>query len=101
MEKIIRQAQQQLPQDAEAKKKADTEIHYLEKNKEYMHYAAFRAQGLFVGSGVVEAGCKTLIGQRLKQSGMEWSVRGANAIISIRCVIKSNRLEDYWESRAS
>jgi len=101
VDKIIRQAQQQLPHDAEAKKKAEIEIHYLEKNKEYMRYAEFRAQGLFVGSGVVEAGCKTLIGQRLKQSGMEWSVRGANAIISIRCIIKSNRLEDYWESRAS
>ena len=51
-------------------------------------------QGLFVGSGVVEAelGCKILIGQRLKHSGMEWSVRGANAIISLRCTIKSNRL---------
>ena len=101
VDKIIRQAQQQLPHDAEVKKKAEIEIHYLEKNKEYMRYAEFRAQGLFVGSGVVEAGCKTLIGQRLKQSGMEWSVRGANAIISIRCIIKSNRLEDYWESRAS
>ena len=100
VDKIIRQAQQQLPQNAEAKKKAETEIHYLEKNKEYMQYGAFRAQGLFIGSGVVEAGCKTLIGQRLKQSGMEWSVRGANAIISLRCIIKSNRLEDYWESRA-
>ena len=101
VDKIIRQAQQQLPHDAEAKKKAEIEIHYLEKNKEYMRYAEFRAQGLFVGSGVVEAGCKTLIGQRLKQSGMEWSARGANAIISIRSIIKSNRLEDYWESRAS
>ncbi len=101
VEKIIRQAQQQRPQDAEARKKVETEIHYLEKNKEYMRYAEFRAQGLFVGSGVVEAGCKTLIGQRLKQSGMEWSVRGANAIISLRCIIKSNRFEDYWESRAS
>jgi hypothetical protein len=101
VDKIIRQAQQQLPHDAEVKKKAEIEIHYLEKNKEYMRYAEFRAQGLFVGSGVVEAGCKTLIGQRLKQSGMEWSVRGANAIISIRSIIKSNRLEDYWESRAS
>jgi len=100
VDKIIRQAQQQLPQNAEAKKKAEMEIHYLEKNKEYMQYGAFRAQGLFIGSGVVEAGCKTLIGQRLKQSGMEWSVRGANAIISLRCIIKSNRLEDYWESRA-
>jgi hypothetical protein len=100
VQKIIHQAQQHLPQDAEAKKKAEIEIHYLEKNAEYMRYAEFRAQGLFVGSGVVEAGCKTLIGQRLKQSGMEWSVRGANAIISLRCIIKSNRFEDYWESRA-
>jgi hypothetical protein len=101
VEKIIGQAQQQLPQDTEAKKKAEAEIHYLEKNKEHMRYGEFRAQGLFVGSGVVEAGCKTVIGQRLKQSGMEWSVRGANAIISLRCIIKSNRFEDYWESRAS
>ncbi len=100
VEKIIRQAQLQLPQDAEAKKKAETEIHYLEKNAEYMRYAEFRTRGLFVGSGVVEAGCKTLIGQRLKQSGMEWSVRGANAIISLRCVLTSGRFEDYWESRA-
>ena len=101
VEKIICQAQQHLPQDTEAKKKAEVEIHYLEKNTEYMRYAAFRAQGLFVGSGVVEAGCKALIGQRLKQSGMEWSVRGANAIISLRCILTSGRFEDYWESRAS
>ena len=100
VEKIIRQGQQHLPQGAEAKKKAEVEIHYLEKNAEYMRYADFRAQGLFVGSGVVEAGCKNLIGQRLKQSGMEWSVRGANAIISLRCSLTSGRFEDYWESRA-
>jgi hypothetical protein len=66
-----------------------------------MRYAKFRAQGLFVGSGVVEVGCKNVIGQRLKQSGMEWSIRGADAIISLRCIIKSNRFEDCWESRAS
>lgn len=100
VEKIIRHAQQHLPEDAEAKKKAETEIHYLEKNAEYMRYAEFRAEGLFVGSGVIEAGCKSLIGQRLKQSGMEWSVRGANAIISLRSVLMSGRFEDYWESRA-
>ena len=62
VEKIIRQAQQYLPQEPEAKKKAEIEIHYLEKNTEHMRYAEFRTQGLFVGSGVVEAGCKTLIG---------------------------------------
>jgi hypothetical protein len=101
IEKIICQGQQHLPQDAEARKKAGTEISYLEKHAEHMRYAEFRAQGLFVGSGVVEAGCKTLIGHRLKQSGMEWSVRGANAIISLRCILTSGRFEDYWESRAS
>jgi hypothetical protein len=101
VEKIILQARQKLPQDPEAKKKAETEIHYLEKNKEHMRYAQFRAQGLFVGSGVIEAGCKTLIGQRLKQSGMEWSIRGANAILSLRCTIQSGRFEDFWESRTA
>ena len=46
-------------------------------------------------SGVIEAGCKTVIGQRLKQSGMKWTVRGANAIIALRYVVQSNRFEDY------
>jgi hypothetical protein len=101
VEKILVQAQQKLPQNAEARKKAEGELHYLEKNKHRMRYAEFRARGLFVGSGVVEAGCKTVIGQRLKQSGMEWSLRGANAIIALRCIMKSNRFEDYWESRVS
>jgi len=101
VERIILQARQKLPKDPEAKKKAETEIHYLEKNKARMRYAEFRAQGLFVGSGVIEAGCKTIIGQRLKQSGMEWSIRGANAIISLRCTIHSGRLEDFWESRTA
>ncbi|MBI2365926.1 MAG: hypothetical protein HYV01_13115 [Deltaproteobacteria bacterium] len=43
-------------------------------------------KSLFVGSGVVEAGCKTVIGHRLKQSGMQWTVRGANDIIALRCL---------------
>jgi hypothetical protein len=72
---------------------------YLQKNKERMRYADFRAQGLFVGSGMVGAGCRTVIGWRCKQSAMEWSLRGANAIISLRCMMKSGRLEDFWESR--
>ncbi len=101
VEKILVQAQRNLPASTEAQKKAEAELHYLEKNKDRMRYAEFRAQGLFVGSGVVEAGCKTVIGQRLKQSGMEWSLRGANAIITLRCIMKSNRFEDYWESRVS
>jgi len=76
------------------------EIGYFEKNKERMRYNDFRKQGLFVGSGVMEAGCRTVVAQRLKQSGMHWSVKGANNIIALRCCFLSNRWEDYWESRA-
>jgi len=72
---------------------------YFEKNKDRMRYPDFRAQGLFIGSGVIEAGCKTLIGARLKQSGMFWTVAGANAIIALRCCQMNNRFEDYWEQR--
>jgi hypothetical protein len=50
-----------------------------------MQYPKFRKQHLFVGSGVIEAGCKTVIGQRFKQSGMFWSVKGANSILALRC----------------
>lgn len=84
-----------------AKKKAEAirVAAYLEKNKQRMRYRQFRKQGFFIGSGVIEAGCKSLIGQRLKQSGMHWSVRGSNAIIALRCCIESARFEDYWEQR--
>jgi len=61
--------------------------------------AEYREKKFFVGSGVVEAGCRTVIGQRLKQSGMRWSVRGANAIIALPCCILSGRFEDFWASR--
>jgi hypothetical protein len=50
-----------------------------------MRYHWFRQRGLFVGSGAVEASCKTVIGQRLKQSGMHWTVNGADAVIALRC----------------
>lgn len=84
------------PELAEAiRKQAD----YFEKNAERMRYPEFRRQHLFVGSGVIEAGCKTVIGSRLKQSGMFWTVRGANAIIALRCCVLNGELEDYWSTR--
>ena len=72
---------------------------YFQRNTERMRYPEFRRQHLFVGSGVIEAGCKTVIGCRLKQSGMFWTVRGANAIIALRCCRLSARFEDYWDTR--
>jgi hypothetical protein len=74
-----------------------TEAEYFATNADRMRYPEFRAQGLFIGSGVIEAGCKAVIGSRLKQSGMFWTVRGANDIIALRCCRLNGRFEDYWE----
>jgi hypothetical protein len=76
------------------------EAEYFERNRERMHYPAFRRQKLFVGSGVIEAACRTVIAKRLKQSGMFWTVRGANAIIALRCCRLNREFEDYWGLRA-
>ena len=85
--------------DAELAEKIRTETEYFERNAARMRYPQFRQQHLFVGSGVVEAGCKTVIGSRLKRSGMFWTVRGANAILALRCCHLNSRFEDYWEGR--
>lgn len=77
------------------------EAEYFDANRDRMRYPEFREKNLFVGSGVIEAGCKTVIGSRLKQSGMFWTVRGANAIIALRCCCISGEFEGYWEERAS
>ena len=83
----------------EVAEKIRIEADYFENNAERMRYPKFRRQHLFVGSGVIEAGCKTVIGSRLKQSGMFWTVRGANAILALRCCHLNGRFEDYWEAR--
>lgn len=72
---------------------------YLRNNRNRMRYPELRAQGLCVGAGVAAAGCKTAIGDRLKRSGMQWSVAGANAILALRCSVLSGRFEDFWAGR--
>jgi hypothetical protein len=83
----------------ELQKKLRTEADYFERNAERMRYPKFRSQHLFVGSGVIEAGCRAVIGARLKKSGMFWTVRGANSIIALRRCYLNGRFEDYWEAR--
>jgi len=75
------------------KDELDTAPGYFENNAPRMRYHWFRSRGLFTGSGVVEAGCKSVIGQRLKQSGMHWTVNGADAIIALRCREASSQWE--------
>ena len=85
--------------DADLAKKIRNEADYFATNAARMKYPKFRKQHLFVGSGVIEAGCKTVIGHRLKQSGMFWTVKGANSILALRCTHLNGRFEDYWEGR--
>jgi hypothetical protein len=99
--RLVGKAGKQLPTSAQSKKSMLKQLGYFEKNAPQMRYAEYRARKFFVGSGVIEAGCRTVIGERLKQSGMRWSVRGANAIIALRCCILSGRFEDFWASRTS
>jgi len=85
--------------DADLAKKIRNEADYFATNAARMNYPKFRNQHLFVGSGVIEAGCKTVIGHRLKQSGMFWTVKGANSILALRCSYLNGRFEDYREGR--
>jgi hypothetical protein len=85
---------------AHANEEARKCVEYVEENRERMRYPEFHAAGLCTSTGVVEAGCKVAIGTRLKRAGMHWTVRGANAIIALRCAKLSGRFEDFWERRA-
>ena len=78
------------------KDELDTALGYFENNAPRMRYHWFRQCGLFVGSGVVEAGCKTVIGQRLKLSGMHWTTAGADAITTLRCQQASRPQDRIW-----
>jgi hypothetical protein len=101
VEKVIKAIRKLSPSTNSSREICEKTIAYFEKNKERMRYNVFKRRGFFVGSGVLEAGCRAVIGQRLKQSGMHWTVDGANNIISLRCCFFSNRWEDFWEHRAA
>ncbi|MHB8319297.1 MAG: ISKra4 family transposase [Acidimicrobiales bacterium] len=77
-------------------KQIDTALGYFHNNAGRMAYKTFRAAGHFVGSGTVEAGCKAVVAQRLKLSGMRWSVQGATGIATLRCQEASGRSEEIW-----
>ncbi len=85
---------------ATANEEARKCVEYVQENRERMRYPEFHAAGLCTSTGVVEAGCKVAIGTRLKRAGMHWTVRGANAIIALRCAKLSGRFEDFWERRS-
>ena len=97
VEAVITSMRRLRPRQPTVREEVRKAIDYFQTSKERMRYARFRQEGLFVGSGVVEAGCKIIMGLRLKQSGMRWTVNHANAIIVLRCCQLSGRWEEFWE----
>jgi len=89
-----------LPRSGPRRDQGAGQIAYFLNNAQAMRYGQFRQMGPFVGSGVIEAGCRTLVGQRLKHSGMFWSIPGANAITALRCCMLSDRFADVWDAAA-
>lgn len=101
VENVMRAIKRLKPRTEEQREVCRQEVGYFQNNKHRMHYDAYRRDGLFVGSGVIEAGCRSIVGQRLKQSGMQWTVAGANSILALRCCIFSGEWEDFWAYRAA
>ena len=95
----IQAAVREYPLKGVKKEEADKELGYFLNNAPRMRYHWFRSRGLFVGSGVVEAGCKAVIGQRLKQAGMHWTINGADSIITLRCAQASSQWEAICSNR--
>jgi hypothetical protein len=97
---IMQQAKAGLERSLD-KEKAGKEIAYLEHNLERMTYGTFRKAGYFIGSGVIEAGCKTVVGKRMKGSGMFWSEAGGQGILDLRCAFLSDRFGPFFQARAA
>lgn len=98
VEQLITQVRQECAGQPNAPAVED-ELTYFVNNIARMQYGTFRQRGYFIGSGVIEAGCKTVIGSRCKQSGMFWSEPGAENVLALRCIHSSRRLPDFWKNR--
>jgi len=98
VEKLIAETRQECVGKSQAEA-VEKELGYFVNNVGRMQYGTFRRRGFFIGSGVIEAGCKTIIGARCKQSGMFWGEPGAENILALRCIHASRRLEEFWKER--
>jgi hypothetical protein len=95
VEKVIR-ALAYLARQHPKNKRVPRAVAYFRKHRGRMGYATLHAQGYPIGSGVVEAACKTLVTQRLKQSGMRWGREGGQAILELRGWTQSERFDQAW-----
>ena len=74
-------------------------ITYFRNNQHRMRYPEYRAKGYKIGSGTIESGCKRVIGARLKQAGMTWTVEGARQVVNARAMFFSNGWDDFCQQR--
>ena len=72
---------------------------YLAARRDRMRYGEYRADGLPIGSGIIEAGCKNVVGRRMKCTGMRWTVAGANPVLWLRCARLGDWLDTCWDDR--
>jgi hypothetical protein len=79
--------------------KIHSNITYFTNNKDRMRYNEYVEKGYHIGSGTVESACKHVVGQRLKQAGMRWSVEGADAILQLRILRKNGEWHKFWNNR--
>ena len=100
VDKVIRTLDYQ-SQRHPKKQELKQELQYFRRNRSRMDYARLRAKNLPIGSGVVEAACKTLVSQRMKRSGQRWSIDGGQAILTFRGLTQSDRFDAGWKFVAS
>jgi hypothetical protein len=101
VQQVIARAKADLPTRGQPRTLAKKQIAYLERNRAKMLYQTYRQAGYFIGSGVVEAACKSVVGQRLKHSGMLWSLKGAAHVLTVRCALLSGWFDDFWKPRST
>jgi hypothetical protein len=92
----LRYYRKSLRAGSERRAVVDRVIGYYTRNRERMRYAAFRARGLSIGSGVVEAACKSIVGARLKRSGMRWTHEGGQQVLNLRTRARSGEWPSFW-----
>jgi len=85
------------PRSAEGREAVRTALGYFHSNRQRMDYPAYRARGLHIGSGVVEAACKCVVATRCKRTGMRWTEPGVQAILSLRTLLLNDRWDEYWQ----
>lgn len=91
---VIRAIREALPIATPLPDPIKQSLGYFIRNRHRMHYSQYRQQGLPIGSGTVESACKTVVQSRMKQAGMRWSRQGAQAMLSLRALLLSERWDE-------